>query len=229
MMWVVSRKSSMMWVIQKKSSYFFEKKICESRLKYLKHIEKSSNNWIIFKKGSILWVCSLKKSNSLRHMEKRFNSLSHILKTVQFFELYFLNEQWFNSMSHGSNSMSQCWKEGFNFYESMLKRRVQFLWVMLKRGFNTVSHVEQHERFNSLSHVEQKGSILRVICWKGFSSLSNILKRVSILWVKLKRWVQFSESYFSQSGSILGVIFQSVQCLEFLLKKKTLNHIQKKV
>ena len=170
--WCESYPKKVQWCesFKKKVHIFFEKKICESRLKYLKHIEKSSNNWIIFKKGSILWVCSLKKSNSLRHMEKRFNSLSHILKTVQFFELYFLNEQWFNSMSHGSNSMSQCWKEGFNFYESMLKRRVQFLWVMLKRGFNTVSHVEQHERFNSLSHVEQKGSILRVICWKGFSS-----------------------------------------------------------
>ena len=161
MMWVVSKKSSMMW---KKSVSQFKNKaqVFES------HWKKSSNNWIIFKKGSILWVCSFKKSNSLRHMEKRFNSLSHIFKRVQFFELYFLNEQWFKSMSHGSNSLSQCWKEGFNFYESMLKRRVQFLWVMLKRGFNTVSHVEQNERFNSLSHVEQKGSILWVILKRGF-------------------------------------------------------------
>ena len=149
-------------------------------------------------------------------------------KKVQFFESYFQKGSilWVIFLKW---TMVQVYESWFKFYESMLKRRVQFLWVNVeKKGSISMSHVEKRVQYCESCWTEWKIQFFES-CWtEGFNSLSHFEKRVSILWVKLKRWVQFSESYFSQSGSILGVIFQSVQCLELLLKK-TLNHIQEKV
>ena len=140
-----------------------------------------------------------------------FNSLSHILKRVHFCELYFLNEKWFNSMSHGSNYMSQCWKEGFNFYEScwrrgsilwvILRRRFQFCESFWKEGFNSVSHIFQNQvqflesyfqkGFNAYSFFYWKNTLNHI--QKKFNSLSHI-KKVQLFESFWKK-VEFLKSY----------------------------------
>ena len=153
---------------------------------------------------------------------------------VHFFESYF---------NMGSIFWVMFETSGFNFYESMLKKKGSIymshvedmgwiLWVIVKRwvqscksywkeGFNSVSHLRK--KFNSLRLIQwvvfKKGSILRPIFQKNksqffesyekkrFNSLSHIEKKCSILWIKLKRMVQFFESYFFKKVQFLKSFF----------------------
>ena len=213
------------------------------KFKSLSHIQKKFNS-----------LSMLKKSNSLRHMEKRVQFFESYCKMVQFFELYFLEEKWFISLSH-----------------------VQILWVNVEKMFNTVSHVEKNEGFNSLSHVEPKGSILWVIlkrgfqfcelyflkekwfnslnhvqkvgsismsqCWRkgfnslshvekeGFNSLSHVEQKGSILWVMLNRRVQFCQSFWKEGFNSVSLIKKkgSIQWIIFFEKFNSWSQNQKKV
>ena len=131
---------------------------------------------------------------------------------------------WVNVEKKGSISMSQCWKEGFNFYEScwkegsilwvmlnrmkdsilwvMLNRRVQFFESFWKEGFNSVSQIKKMGsiqwvifftiRFNSWCHIS-KCTMLRVIVEKNFESHSRkssilcVTFKEQYLWVLLKK------------------------------------------
>ena len=109
-LWVIS-KSSILWVILKKTLNFWV--IFKER--------KDSILWVIFKKGSILWVVFIVKSfNSVSHSlflgEKRFNSVSHNRKRVQFIETY--------------------WKRGFDSLSHILKKG-SMLGVILEKRFNS--------------------------------------------------------------------------------------------
>ena len=132
---------------------------------------------------------------------------------VQFYESWF-QILWVNVEKKGSISMSQCWKEGVQFSMSHVEKRVQYCescWTAWK--------IQLFE-----SCWNRRVSILRVICWKGFSSLSNILKRVfnSVSQIK-KDGFQFSESYFfTIRFQFLESYFKVFQCLEFFVEKKKL-------
>ena len=123
--------------------------------------KKGSNLWVILQQeeGSIL-LGTLKKLNSLSYIQRRFNSLSQIKTKVQlFFEKRFIKEGQFNeSFTKSSilwiivekkNKRVQFFESFFqtgsiisvsqNFCKKknlwvMLKKWVQFLWVMLKKG-----------------------------------------------------------------------------------------------
>ena len=122
------------------------------------------------------------------------------------------------------------------------------LWVMFKKGSNI--WLIFTKKVNSSGHIKKgsilqvmlkifilwvimkkffwkKCSILRVKCWKWFSSLSNILKRVQFF---ESNWIEgfHSVSHIHRKGSILWVIvFQKesyflkrVKCLESCFVKK---------
>ena len=124
----------------------------------------------------------------------------------------------------------------------MLKRRVQFLWVMWRERFNSVSHVEKKGSipwviflcFEKMWITFKKGSIIWLIFQKKFNSLSQIKK--IILWVILKRFywkmfnssshilirVQFFQSYWKKVQFCDSYSKKKVQFCEsnFFFKKK---------
>ena len=168
-----------------------------------------------------------KKSNLLRHMEKR----------VQFFESYLKNGSilWVIFLIW---TMVQFYESWFEFYESMLKRRVQFLWVNVeKKGSISMSHVEKRvqycescwtewkiqffescwtEGFNSLSHFE-----------KGFNSVSQIKKMGSIQWV-IFFTIRFNSWSHISKCSMLRV-FVEKNWITFKKKFNSLCHIQRTI
>ena len=152
---------------------------------------------------------------------------------VHFFESYFKMGSIFWVMFETS---------GFNFYESMLKKKGSIsmshveemgsiLWVTLKRRVQFCESYKKN-KFNSLRLIQKKSSILWVVFRKGFNffdpffrkevnSLSHIEKKGSFLWVILKRMVQFFELYFKEGFNAWSLFFFE--------KVNYLNHIQKKI
>ena len=136
------------------------------------HIEKILILWVILKK--FYW--------------EKFNSSSHILKRVQFFEKYF--EEGFNSVSRIEKSVQFC--------ESYWKKD-EFCGLASKRKFNSVSYFYWWKNFESW---KKKGSIsLNQKISK--VQVSESCKKGSILWV-ISRKVQVLESW-KKEGTMLSV------------------------
>ena len=208
--------------------------------------KKKSTLWVTFKEGSILWVS--KKTTQIEKVHKRgsiewviykeFNPLSHcwkrLWKKAHFFDSYSQNKvQFFECTSFESYS-----NEGSSIWIKIKKRRkAQFFRVMVKKRFNSSSHIKKRANslrhiqrkkgFNSLRHFGKKFNFFET--WKKtrkFNSLSHIQEKgsnsvspvqkiqflgshwiKSNLWVKSKK-VQFFESYWKKAGPILRVMWK---------------------
>ena len=187
------KEGSIIWVMWKRSKYWSH----EKRNNSFSQIEQKKVIWVIFstKKSSIFWVIS-KKGSILSILSEFFVKKKSILKVISKKSILWVN--WKIRLNH-VNQMKKV-----QFFESCSKR-VQIFDSFLQKSqicksYKKVGSTLQiiWEKFHPLSHIEKvllkKCSILRVICWKGFSSLSNIEKG-SILWVKLKRRVFHSVSH----------------------------------
>ena len=262
--WVTFAKSSVLRVLKKIQFFKSRKKKgfnLLSRIQQKKEFnssslirKRSSILWVIFRKrGSILWVIFKKKGSILWVIFwRKFISWSQIWKKGQFFPSY-LNKR--------SNSFRHIWTKGPILCVILQKFNCSILWVMFKKGsniwvifpkkVNSLGHIK--EGFNSSKHIEkiksfesywkssiEKCSILRVICWEGFSSLSNILKMVQFFESNWKEGFH-SVSHINRKGSIPWIIvFQKkfnswviflkrVKSLESFLQKNFLNHIEKRL
>ena len=173
-------------------------------------IKKGPILWVIFskpKKGPILWVIFFKKNLCVIIFEKKkFKSASHQKKKGPILWINFQKHK-FQVSASGTilwvmrkiNSL-RIFSKKKQFFKSnenmshMQKRRCSIRWVVLKKGFDSLSNV-------------QKSSLLWVMCKKRLTSLSQIhkKKKSSILWVK-----------FIKEGSLLWVILKR-RC-------KNLNH-----
>ena len=134
--------------------------------------------------------CCLKKSSQKRVQIELWN---HVVKKVQFVES--CSQNLFNKKNQ--------------FFESYSKKKVQFLWVT----------------------VEKKGTILYESYWKNKISLSHVEKtrvqfcescyiKSSILWVILKRRVQFSSHLKEFFGSCCKKVQFVGSILWVTLRKK---------
>ena len=106
-----------------------------------------------------------KKFNSLSHTPKRgrFYSFSHAQK-IQLFELHSKKVQFFESDKNKSSTLieKRLIKEG-QFNESFTKSSI--LWVIVeknKKGFNSLSHIQEKGSIHWDLLKKKKGSILRV-------------------------------------------------------------------
>ena len=171
--------------------------------------------------------------------------MSH-LQRVQSFESLLKKAKGFNSLSHFSRQ-DHVQKNGFKM--SHVEKRVQFLWVMLNKAFNSVSCVRKRGsilwmkfRKNQflesfffekyflkgsslwvLNHVIKKGSILRVILKKIFESYwKEVQFFVSYFWEKLNSLSRFF--FFDKNSKI-----QFFESFFFFEKKKfrSSSHAQK--
>ena len=209
------------------------------------HVEKKGSNSMshIFQRGSYSVSHIFKVFNSVSSVQKRSNNLNHnfenegLISSIQ-------KQKEFNSTSHkkvlllesdnllGSNSLSPFVKR-VQFCESNFGNPVHFLWVMLKKVqicefffFFEKKKTNIDKKFNSWSHIQKKsGSILWVIfkkhsilCVIFFKSSISTLSHVicSILWVILKRKVQFCESCSKQGQSLSDIVEKGLK-----IKKKS--------
>ena len=212
---VIFKKGSILCVIFKEKGFnslsYIQKKVQFFELfeefNTLSHIEK----WFL-KRGSILWVI------------KRVSFL-WVIWRVQFFESYFSKRcsilwvffpkvQSFESLLKKKQKGSILWvifpdritfKKMGSISMSHVEKRVQFLWVMLKKGSISMSHVEKRVQF------------LWVMLKKGFNFYESCWKKGSILWVVLLkgsiRWDMFFKPFFqkhSLSLFFLQKMFNSV-------------------
>ena len=177
-------------------------------------------------KGSILWVI----------LWRGFNSLSHQVKEVQFFEsnfwksssifwvtfhkkssiLWVVFKKMFNSLDHKSVQLS-LQKMG-SILCVMKKKKVQFFWVTKRAYWKKVQFFESnwkkssihwvifHTKFKFLSHSEKK---------EWFNSLSRIQnvqlfqscsKKCSILWIIWEKTIFWVKS--NKKNNPLGRIFK---------------------
>ena len=203
------QRGSIRWV----KSYFLKKKFNSES-----HSKKSSILWVISEKVessesywriSILWVVFKKKFNVEKmsfSKKKKFNSVSSIEK-IQFCESYSYFKK-IHFKNHCEKRVQFLWvmlKKGFNFYESCWKKSVQFCELYSKKRFNSVNEIQK--KFNSLSHFFWKNLIR-------FKSVSH--KKVKLFDFFLVKKTK-SLSHVIKKGSILRVIL-----------KKSLSHIEKK-
>ena len=153
------------------------------------------------------------------------NWMSH-LQRVQSFESLLKKTKGFNSLSHFSRQDHVQKKKKGSISMSHVEKRVQFLWVMMKKAFNSVSCIRKKEvqfcefnfkKFNSLSHFfrKKKGSVL-LVTLKKFNSLSCIQRRFNSLSHFFWKRVQFFDFFFLEKRVTLKNGFDS------------LSHIQKK-
>ena len=199
-------------IVEKKKSQFLGpnwKKVPSPESQKNKNILGSDN----LQKGSILWVI----------LWRGFNSLSPLVKRIQFFE-------------------SNFWKSGSIFKSH--SKRVQFCESCSKRMFNSVdqksvqlSLPKKKNGFDSLPHEKEEGSILlsdkkRVqffeSYWKKLNTLTQNWKNQSIesysrqsssLWVILRK-----------SGSILWVVFRMFNSFNRVQKVfDSVNHMRKTI
>ena len=213
---IFEKKNNSLSPIQKK--YFLKRRFSSSRflfwvifseitLNSLSHIfwRKKSNSLshISEKKSSILRVIFPKKNNFVRFFFgceffgsyfKKFSSLSHTQKRVQFLESYFLKR--FNPLSH-------IWNK-FNSQSLFLS----------KKKFN-LSRIPEKVQFCE-SYSRKKGSILCVIFKEKRVQFfeSHRQEKGSILWVTSKEKDQFFESYSKIVHNSLGHTKKEVQFFE---------------
>ena len=126
-----------------------------------------------------------------------FNSSSHILIRVQFFQSYWKKVQIFDSF-FPKKQFFRSYQKRVQLFKTYWKTLIH--WVILKKFY------------------WKKCSILRVICWKRFSSLSNILKRVQFFESNWKEGFH-SVSHINKKGSIVWVISQKFNSLSRKWKK----------
>ena len=217
------QKCSILWVIFPDrinhfcESKFFLKKNSVSHVEKKKKVQfcescqkkRSSILWVIFKNQflesfyfflfeKILWV--------IFFLQKKFNSVSHILWKVQ------------NSFNHIEKSsilwvifkkkvqfIETYWKKKVQFFESSWKRKETFFTSESKKSC-TLWDFSFDTRFNSLSHSSRKRFQFFESYKKGFNSLSHIFQKKSLrynFWKKklqvcesVKKKVQFFESNF---------------------------------
>ena len=159
---------------------------------------------------SILWVKFLKiRFNSLSHIPKKeFNSVSRVRV-----------KRMFNSLDQKSvlqlSQFLTFFNDGFNSLRHEQKgkffgKNIQFFWVPLKKGFNSLSQIEKN---NPLSHIPDKvqvfesfWAIKRVVQFFESYSECSIL---SVVFLKKKKKVFDSVNHMRKKSSLLGHINQS--------------------
>ena len=147
------------------------------------------------KKGSI----SLNQKSS-----KKFKHLSDVKKKVQLFESCEKRSKYWSHEKRKEQFFESDWaKKKVQLLESCSKKDQFFVLFFkkvnslghIKKGFISSKHIE---KYNPLSHIEhfywKTCSILRVIFWKKVKFFKYYFEKRSILWVILKRRVQFCES-----------------------------------
>ena len=107
---------------------------------------------------------------------------------VQFFESHFQKE--FNSLSHIQPKSSIFFGSYRKKFSSLSRKKSSITWVILKKSW--VLEVIR-KKFNSMIHIQKK---------KNF--LSHIQSTISLS--PIKEGVQFLESYYEKTDSILRVI-----------------------
>ena len=236
---IILKKGSILWVIFKKKVQFIET--------YWKKVQFFESSWkrmetILYfrkKKSATLWDFSV---------DTRFNSLSHPSRKSSILRVIFekIRAQFFESNS----------RNPVHFFESIKKKSI--LCVILKKDFNSVSHIEKFKKkevqfYEScikssilwVSFFLTQGSILWVILLEHWGSIFWVIFQKSgsiffwvnqkkiILWVMLKRRVQYCESCWKQGftsvsekkGSILWVFFVSKKINSVRHVSKGLNSL----
>ena len=188
---------------------------------------KNFNFWVVLKKGSILWVVFKKEFKSFKKYSKSFESY---WKKVQFFESdknksstliekRFIKEA---QLNESFTKSSIIWvivekNKRVQFFESFFQTRsrskkwVQFLWVMLKKGFNFYESCWK------------KRSILWVVFEKGVQFCEWNSEKINS-WSHFFFWKIFFKRFKSVS-------FEKKNSLSFFFwweKTKSLNHVIKK-
>ena len=128
----------------------------------------------------------------------------------------------------------------------MFLQKSSILWVLLWRGFNSLSHVENKlqffvscwkkvlvlwvisEKFNPLYHITKIQSFLWVISEKVQSCGSYFQKRSSILWVTLEKNNSLSHLEKKMFNSMSHFGEKDVQFCESYSKKNSARHIREK-
>ena len=119
-------------------------------------------------------------SFSLSHVEKKGSiSMNHVFKRVQFCEY-----------EKKGSILRVMFQKGSIIFEWYCWKKVSIPWSKLKKG--SISRVTKNF-FILESDNLQEGSILWVILWRGFNSLSPS-EECSILWANFENPVQFFES-----------------------------------
>ena len=216
-LWGVLKKSSILWVIVKKVSMlrvfcffqknhwitfkekvqFFELNFKISSFVWIKmqNKKKSSILWVTFnKKIQFIWVIS-KKVQFFESYIKRFNYLSHFEKK---WVLEVIRKK-FNSMIHNQKKAifwvifkeQYLWvllKKGFNSESLITRKTSSILRVIVRKGWNSSSNV-QKKRFIFLSHIWKKKTVLSVIFWKIFESYPKKDQFLESCSKKKKGWI----------------------------------------
>ena len=198
------KKRSILWVFFLQSSIlgvkclrkgFNSSRNIEKKVLFLSHIHKEGSIlWVILKvqflsqnqekKSSILSLIYVshiwKICNSVSHIQKR-GSILWIKQKNQFFESYF-SKGW---ILEGHIVK----KKKLSHWVILKKNRVQFLWVIKKKKFNPLRHL-------------QKRVLFFESCWKNV----QFFESYSILWVILKKfnfWVNWKK--FNSSSHLFWV------------------------
>ena len=133
----------------------------------------------------------------------KINSLSHIRKRTI---LWVVLEKELNSLRHLFKKSSILWVILITKFNSLsLIKKFNSLSDILKKGFNSLRHIQEIKRFNSLRHIQEI---------KRFNS-----QKKSILWVIFDWWKNF-ESWKKRSISLNQ---------KFSKKFKYLSHVNNKV
>ena len=178
----------------------------QTELNSLSHLFKKEFNSLshTFKKTLVLWVIFIKKFNSLSDiLKKGFKSLRHIQEIKRF------NSKNISILCVGfTNSILWVFFYWWKNFESWKKGSIS-----LNQKFS--------KKFKYLSHVKKKVQFFDVKKVQVFESWK---KEGTVLWVKLRKKVQFFESYIQQKNSILWVISKKGSILSilwvFFFKKK---------
>ena len=223
-----TQKSSILWKTFFKrfnswKSFLFFEKVFESYWKNRVQFFESSINSSSHNKKK-------KENNSLRHTEKKFHSFSRVKKVeffeshrrMQLFDPFFFKK--FNSWIHifqkrSIYSLSQTFWKRSHFLWPMLKRRVQFLRLLFLKG--SIVWILLWRGFNSLSQIfDNTVQFFESYLAQGFNSLSHVEERVQFF-ESHSTSVQFFEPY-SKKCSILWVVFKSVRFCESYQKKSSI-------
>ena len=193
-----SRKSSILRVIFEKIRAHFFESYSRNPVQFFLSQSKKFNISHVEKKGSLLWVkrrvqfCESfsfqKKFNSVSHVSKRFNSLSHFLGWKFF--VFFLRKFNFGLKQKKAQFFeSYCWKKKFNSLSPMQKKLNSF--SQIQKGVQHFVSIFV-KKIYSLSRIDQKSNSSHVKkeihMEERFNSLS-ILKKVQLYWKTRK--VQF--------------------------------------
>ena len=193
------------------NSFFWKKKVTfkKKRVQFFEsYKKKSSILWVVLIKGSIRWV-KRKRFNSVSHIQRKVQFWESCEKRVQFFQSYWKKVQFCGSYSRKRFNSLRHIEKRFNSSSHSWKRMETILYFRKKKSA-TLWDFSVDTRFNSLSHPSRKSSILRVIFEKIRAQFfeSNSKNPVHFF-ESMQKKNQFFASYWKKTSTLLVILRSS--------------------